>query len=160
MLTCEFDFDLPAELIAQQPIEPRDQSRLMVLDRQHGCWNHHAFRELPDLLHPGDLLVRNNSAVIPARLVGHRAKTRGKWEGLFLREVSDQNWEVLAMTRGRPLPGERVIVGNGLHLVLESKTESGSWIVRPDRDGTNPEATLVLLQKHGRSPIPPYIRRG
>jgi S-adenosylmethionine:tRNA ribosyltransferase-isomerase len=160
LLACDFDFDLPVELIAQQPIEPRDQSRLMVINRRRKCWEHHTFKDLPHLLRPGDLLVRNNSAVIPARLLGFRATTRGKWEGLFLREVFDQRWEVLATTRGRPLPGEHVIIGEGLHLVLESKNESGSWIVRPDHDGNDRETTLALLQKHGQTPLPPYIRRG
>ena len=133
-LLAEFEFDLPEELIAQHPIEPRDQSRLMVVDRRRECWEHRAFVELPELLRCGDVLVRNNSRVIPARLVGHRASTSGKWEGLFLREVSEHAWEILAMTRGRPVPGEHVIVGQGLHLVLESKTASGSWIVRPQWD--------------------------
>jgi S-adenosylmethionine:tRNA ribosyltransferase-isomerase len=160
LLACDFDFDLPAELIAQQPIEPRDQSRLMVINRERKCWEHHTFKDLPHLLCPGDLLARNNSAVIPARLLGFRVMTRGKWEGLFLREVFDQRWEVLATTRGRPLPGEHVIVGQGLDLVLESKNESGSWIVRPDHDGDDRETTLALLQKHGQVPLPPYIRRG
>jgi S-adenosylmethionine:tRNA ribosyltransferase-isomerase len=159
LLTSNFDFDLPAELIAEQPVQPRDQSRLMVINRQQGCWEHRTFTELPRLLRPGDLLVRNNSAVIPARLLGHRALTGGKWEGLFLREVPEERWEVLATTRGRPLSGEHVIVGQGLHLVLDSKNDSGSWIVRPDRNEHNPEKTLVLLQKHGQTPIPPYIRR-
>ena len=160
MLSCNFDFDLPADLIAQQPIEPRDQSRLMVINRERKCWEHHTFKDLPGLLSPGDLLVRNNSAVIPARLIGFRAKTRGKWEGLFLREVFDQRWEVLGKTRGQLYPGEHVIVGQGLHLVLESKNESGSWVVRPDHDGSDRGTALALLQKHGTVPLPPYIRRG
>jgi S-adenosylmethionine:tRNA ribosyltransferase-isomerase len=160
LLACDFDFNLPAELIAQQPMEPRDQSRLLVIYRQQQRWEHHIFSELPHLLRPGDVIVRNNSAVIPARLIGYRALTRGKWDGLFLREASDQNWEVLATTRGRPFPGEHIIVGQGLHLVLESKSASGSWIVRPDRGGSDHSTTLAMLRQHGQTPIPPYIRRG
>jgi S-adenosylmethionine:tRNA ribosyltransferase-isomerase len=160
LLACDFDFELPAELIAQQPIEPRDHSRLMVIDRRRKCWEHHTFNELPQLLHSGDLLVRNNSAVIPARLLGCRAMTKGKWEGLVLRELFDQRWEVLAKTRGRPSPGEHVIVGQGLHLVLESKTESGSWIVRPGHHGNDRQTLQALLEKHGQTPLPPYIKRG
>jgi len=132
----------------------------MVVDRQRECWQHRTFAELPDLLRSGDVLVRNNSRVVPARLVGHRAATGGKWEGLFLHEMSERTWEILATTRGRPLPGEHVIVGQGLHLVLESKNPSGSWIVRPEQNGNCDETTLVLLEKHGRTPLPPYIRRG
>jgi S-adenosylmethionine:tRNA ribosyltransferase-isomerase len=160
MFISKFNFDLPDELIAQQPIEPRDHSRLMVIDRQRGCWEHRTFNELPQLLRPGDLLVRNNSRVIPARLVGCRAVTGGRWEGLFLRELPGGNWEVLATTGGRPVPGEHVIIGQGLHLVLETKNRSGSWIVRPDRERNHHETTQTLLEEHGQTPLPPYIQRG
>jgi S-adenosylmethionine:tRNA ribosyltransferase-isomerase len=155
-----FKFDLPDELIAQRPIEPRDRSRLMVIDRQRGCWEHRTFDELPDLLCSSDLLVRNNSRVIPARLLGRRVATGGKWHGLFLRELPEGTWEVLASTRGRPVPGEQVLVGQNLNLVLESKNPSGSWIVRPDRKQNHDETTQSLLEKHGQTPLPPYIRRG
>jgi S-adenosylmethionine:tRNA ribosyltransferase-isomerase len=158
LFTSDFDFELPEELIAQQPIAPRDHSRLMVVDRAQQIWDHKTFDELPHLLHPGDLLVRNNTAVIPARLLGYRAATGGKWEGLFLHDVPDQRWEILATTRGQPLPGERVLVGQGLTLVLETKNKSGSWIVRPNRQDN--ESTLALLKKHGHTPLPPYVRRG
>jgi S-adenosylmethionine:tRNA ribosyltransferase-isomerase len=160
LLTSEFSFELPDELIAQQPIEPRDHSKLMVIHRKRGCWEHRTFAELPDLLCPGDLLVRNNSRVIPARLVGHRAATGGRWEGLFLRELPDGTWEVLASTRGRPAPGEYVIIGQGLYLVLETKNPSGSWVVRPDEKRHPNETTHALLEKHGQTSLPPYIRRG
>jgi S-adenosylmethionine:tRNA ribosyltransferase-isomerase len=160
LFTCEFEFDLPDELIAQHPIEPRDQSRLMVVNRQQECWDHRTFDELPNLLRSGDVLVRNNSRVIPARLVGHRAATGGKWEGLFLREMPNDIWEILATTRGQPVPGEHVVVGQGLHLILESRGASGSWMVRPKRDGNRNETTLALLERHGQTPLPPYIRHG
>ena len=74
-----------------------------MIDRQRACWEHRTFDELPVLLRPGDLLVRNNSRVIPARLLGHRVATGGKWEGLFLRELPNGTWEILASTRGRPV---------------------------------------------------------
>jgi S-adenosylmethionine:tRNA ribosyltransferase-isomerase len=160
LLVSNFKFDLPDELIAQQPIEPRDHSRLMVIDRRRGCWEHRTFDELPDLLCSGDLLVRNNSRVIPARLIGRRVATGGKWNGLFLRELPDETWEVLASTRGRPVPGEHVLVGGGLQLVLESKNPSGSWIVRPEGKRDPFETTQSLLERHGRTPLPPYIRCG
>ena len=158
VLTSDFDFSLPEELIAQQPIEPRDHSRLMVIDRRRGCWEHRTFDELPDLLCSGDLLVRNDSRVVPARLIGQRVATGGRWEGLFLRELPEGTWEVLASTRGRPIPGERVIIGQGLDLVLESKNPTGSWIVRPDGEQNRYETAHTLLEKYGRTPLPPYIR--
>jgi len=157
----EFDFDLPDDLIAQHPIEPRDRSRLMVVDRRRGCWEHRTFAELPELLDPRDVLVRNNTRVLPARLVGRREATGGKWEGLFLREQPDGTWEMLATTRGRPSPGEQIVVGQGLHLVLEARGAAGSWIVRPNRDVEHQEQPAVaLLERHGQTPLPPYIRRG
>ena len=121
MLAAEFDFDLPDDLIAQYPVEPREHSRLMVIHRATGRIEHHRFSELPAILDSQDILARNNSRVIPARLIGHRELTGGKWEGLFLREVGDGTWEVLASTRGRPSIGERVVVGTGLSLRLESR---------------------------------------
>jgi S-adenosylmethionine:tRNA ribosyltransferase-isomerase len=157
----EFDFELPDELIAQHPFEPRDRSRLMVVDRRRGCWEHRTFAELPELLDPRDVLVRNNTRVLPARLVGRREATGGKWEGLFLREQPGGTWEMLATTRGRPSPGEQVVVGQGLRLVLEARGAAGSWIVRPNRNAEHPEQpTVALLERHGQIPLPPYIRRG
>src|ERR1700742_4137410 len=128
------EFDLPDDLIAQHPAEPRDRSRLMVIDRRRGTWEHRVFADLPDLLDPRDVLVRNDTRVVPARLVGHREATGGRWEGLLLRELADGTWEVMSRTRGRPAIGERVVVGQGLRLALEARDESGCWIVRPLQD--------------------------
>jgi S-adenosylmethionine:tRNA ribosyltransferase-isomerase len=160
VLTSEFDFDLPDDLIAQNPIEPRDRARLMVIDRRQGIWEHRIFAELPEILRPGDILARNNTRVLPARLVGHRATTGGKWEGLFLRERPGQTWEMLATTRGRPVLGEHVIVGQDLHLVLEGRGQHGSWIVRPQQGDERNVSTTVLLERHGLTPLPRYIRHG
>lgn len=162
VLAAEFDFDLPNELIAQQPAEPREQSRLMVVERASKRIRHHRFTELPDLLDTRDLLARNNTRVIPARLCGYRAATGGAWEGLFLRELDDETWEILATTRGKPIVGEKIIVGQGLYLVLESRGEAGRWIVRPVPEIGSDSGTgaLGLLQRHGRTPLPPYIRKG
>ncbi len=162
VLAAEFDFDLPDELIAQQPAEPREQSRLMVLDRTSGRTAHHRFTELPALLDGRDILARNNTRVIPARLIGRREATGGTWEGLFLRDLGDETWEILATTRGKPVPGERVVVGRGLRLVLESRGAAGRWIVRPlPEEGCDCTAgALGLLERHGRTPLPPYIRKG
>jgi S-adenosylmethionine:tRNA ribosyltransferase-isomerase len=154
--TSTFDFVLPDELIAQHPAEPRDHSRLMVVHRRTGRWEHRVFADLPESLAPGDVLVRNNTRVLPARLLGHREATGGKWEGLFLKAWPDGRWEILATTRGRPAVGESVVVGQGLRLVLESKREAGRWIVRPESDAPSAE----LLERHGQVPLPPYIRKG
>jgi S-adenosylmethionine:tRNA ribosyltransferase-isomerase len=128
--------------------------------RSEGRIEHRVFAELPDLLAPGDLLVRNNTRVVPARLVGHREATGGKWEGLFLRVLTSGDWEVLATTRGKPVEGERVIVGRDgddtLILTLVARGEAGRWVVRPASDDTPP----ALLERFGRVPLPPYIRKG
>jgi len=162
VLAAEFDFDLPDDLIAQQPAEPRGQSRLMVLERASGRIAHHRFAELPALLDGRDILARNNTRVIPARLSGRREATGGIWEGLFLEDLGDGTWEILATTRGKPVTGEQVVVGQGLRLVLESRGEAGRWIVRPllEEGGDRAAGALDLLERHGRTPLPPYIRKG
>ena len=160
MLTSDFDFELPHDLIAQAPVEPRDQARLMVIDRQRGSWSHHVFTDLPELLLAPDVLARNNTRVIPARLRGFRAKTGGKWEGLFLRELTHRRWEILATTRGRPTLGEHVILGQNLRLVLEGRGEGGSWIVRAEQNVVTDESSYALLEQYGQIPLPPYIRHG
>lgn len=154
--TRDFDFELPAEQIAQHPVEPRDRSRLLVLRVGSGSWEHRVFADLPDLLDPGDVLVRNNSRVVPARLIGVREATGGRWEGLFLRDRPDGSWEILATTRGRPRVGEHVRVGDGLVLTLIERGEAGRWVVRPE----SVEPAFALLERHGAIPLPPYIRKG
>src|SRR5712692_8287289 len=101
MLAAFFDYHLPPELIAQAPLAERDQSRLLVVRRAMQAIEHRIFAELPDLLNPGDLLVLNDTRVVPARLVGRRARTGGRWEGLVLRELSDGSWEILSKSRGK-----------------------------------------------------------
>src|SRR5262245_38972212 len=153
----EFDYDLPAHLIAQEPCPQRDQARLLVLRRGDGTIAHHVFADLPDLLDPGDLLVLNDTRVLPARLLGRRVRTGGKWEGLFLRALPDGAWEMLCQTRGRLVPGETVRVEPGpLELELVEKTAGGHWLARPATPGAPPE----LLERHGHVPLPPYIRKG
>jgi S-adenosylmethionine:tRNA ribosyltransferase-isomerase len=154
--TSAFDFQLPDNLIAQHAAEPRDRSRLMVVRRASKTWEHRVFADLPGLLDPGDVLVRNNTKVIPARLVGLREGTGGRWEGLYLRTLPDGSWEILAKTRGRPAVGERVVVGSGLALTLEARLGEGRWAVRPDSE----EPVVRLLEAHGLVPLPPYIRKG
>lgn len=151
------EYDLPEELIAQQPMEPRDQSRLLVVERSGDRLEHRRFADLPDLLNPGDLLILNDTRVVPARLLGRRQRTGGKWEGLFLRSLADGSWEMLCQTGGRPNPGEVVVVEPGsLELVLEAKGEGGRWRVRPRAAGDAP----AILERHGHLPLPPYIRDG
>jgi S-adenosylmethionine:tRNA ribosyltransferase-isomerase len=162
----EIDFDLPVDRIAQHPLPQRDQSRLLVLHRADGTTAHHHFNELPHFLTANDLLVFNDTRVIPARLVGRRARTEGKWEGLFIRTREDATWELMFQTRGRLIVGETLIVDPpdggskdeaGLRMVLVGKTPEGRWLGRP----TSREASVVAtLAQYGRVPIPPYIRKG
>jgi S-adenosylmethionine:tRNA ribosyltransferase-isomerase len=136
----------------------------MVVDRRAGTIAHHRFADLPGLLSPGDVLVRNDSRVIPARLIGRRAATGGRWEGLFLHDRDDGTWEVLGRTRGRLTSGEVVEIGTEpeLPLALEGRGPGGSWIVRPrpERPEDVGATTLELLERYGLTPLPPYIRHG
>src|SRR5947209_18932911 len=123
-----FDYDLPPHLIAQHPAPERDQARLLVLRRGAGVVGHRVFADLPELLAPGDLLVLNDTRVVPARLLGRRAATGGKWEGLFLRPLADGSWEILCQTRGRLQPGERIAIDPGpLVLELLERLPEGRW---------------------------------
>lgn len=156
-----FDFHLPPELIAQEPLEPRDRSRLLVVRRAPAALEHRHVFDLPDLLAAGDLLILNDTRVLHARLVGRRAKTGGKWEGLFLRTFPGGDWEMLCQTGGRPTPGEIIAIDPGpapplLELVLVEKGDEGRWRVRPRMDG----APAEILERHGHVPLPPYIRHG
>jgi S-adenosylmethionine:tRNA ribosyltransferase-isomerase len=134
----------------------------MVVRRASGAIEHRVFAELPGLLVAGDVLVRNNTRVVAARLVGRREATGGRWEGLFLRELTGEGgqrlWETLATTRGKPSEGESVVVGekDGLRLTLVSRGEGGRWVVRPEAEG----AAAGLLERYGSVPLPPYIRKG
>jgi len=157
MAAFPFDYTLPPNLIAQQPAEPRDHARLFVARRRDRSITHHRFVELPNLLAPGDLLVLNDTRVVPARLLGKRAATGGRWEGLFLRQFPDATWEMLCQTRGRLQPGERILVEPGsLVLQLLATLPGGRWHVRPLAEG----GTIELLEKYGQIPLPPYIRKG
>lgn len=152
-----FDYDLPAHLIAQEPCAERDQARLLVLNRAGAALTHHVFQDLPELLKPGDLLILNDTKVVPARLLGRRMRTDGKWEGLFLRQLPDGLWELLCQTRGRLAPGETLLVEPGpLELRLVGRSALGHWLAQPNPAG----AALDLLQANGRVPLPPYIRKG
>ncbi len=151
------DFELPPELIAQEPCSSREQSRLLVVCRAHQSVAHRRFTDLPELLRQADLLVLNDTRVLPARVLGRRAQTGGKWEGLFLRETAEGFWEMLCQTRGRLRDGETILVDPGpLELVLLRRTEGGRWLAQP----SEPVNAPTLLQRHGHVPLPPYIRGG
>lgn len=151
-----FDYDLPDRLIAQEPAARRDEARLLVVRRGPGELEHRVFRDLPDLLRPGDLLVLNDTKVLPARLLGRREKTGGGWEGLFLREHPDGMWELMTKTRGHPISGEVFATDSGLRLTLEGRSPDHHWLMRPEQQGSPAD----LLAVHGHTPLPPYIRRG
>jgi S-adenosylmethionine:tRNA ribosyltransferase-isomerase len=151
------DYELPPHLMAQEPVAERDRARLLVLNRSMDTLTHRVVADLPDLLRPGDLLILNDTRVLPARLLGRRVPTGGKWEGLFLREESAGTWEMLCRSGGRLRPGDRIDVEPGpLELTLVEQLPTGHWLVRPMADETPPE----LLERHGHVPLPPYIRKG
>lgn len=156
-MNAPFDYTLPPELIAQEPVEPRDRARLLVVNRKSSGFDHRHVADLSALLNPGDLLVLNDTRVLHARLIGRRKKTGGRWEGLFLRTLPDGSWEMMCQTRGRPQAGEAVVVDEDrLELILEGRGEEGRWRVRPLAMG-DPAA---ILERHGQVPLPPYIRHG
>ncbi len=159
--TDHYDFDLPKELIAQFPLPNREDARLLHISRAKGALEHHHVRDLDELLRPGDCLVLNNTKVIPAKLVGKRTGTGGRWEGLFLKSDAAGNWKMLCKTRGRMEPGETVTVRDrdGVErseLTLVARLDDGAWVMRPAMDGTAEE----ILQQIGRVPLPNYIRGG
>jgi S-adenosylmethionine:tRNA ribosyltransferase-isomerase len=156
-----FDYHLPPELIAQEPCAERDKSRLLVVRRATQSIEHRIFEDLPELLNPGDLLVLNDTRVVPARLVGKRVSTSGRWEGLFLRELPDRTWEILSKSRGKLIHREEIQVEPGpLRLSLLEKQSDGHWIVRPQIGNNKDLSSFELLQQHGQVPLPPYIRKG
>ncbi len=160
----DYNYELPRQLIAQHPPAQRTDARLLVVQRADQSIQHYHIRDLPGLLRQGDLLVINDTRVIPARLVGYRNRTGGRWEGLFLSADSQGNWRILAKSRSKLSPGEDVILVNQRqqdagHVRMLFQQDDGSWIVRPDPGGDAPADTLSFLDRVGRVPLPPYIRR-
>lgn len=156
MKRSEFYFELPEELIAQEPLEDRASSRLMILDRRTGEIKHDIFKNITKYLKEGDCLVLNDTKVIPARLIGQREDSGGKVELLLLRRTSMNEWEVLVKPGKRAKVGKRVVFGNG-ELVAEiiDITEAGGRIVRFYYDGVFEE----VLDRLGEMPVPPYIKK-
>jgi S-adenosylmethionine:tRNA ribosyltransferase-isomerase len=150
----ELQFELPDELIAQRPAQPRDASRLLVLERATGSIQHRTFRDIRQYLEPDDCLVLNDTRVIPARFFCRRA-TGGKVEALYLHQLGNL-WRVLLKPASRLRVGERLACPNGdCKLLLCERHERGEWDVRPEP----PIEPLDLLQRIGQTPLPPYIHR-
>ena len=157
MLTRELDYDLPPDRIAIRPAEPRDHSRLMVVHRASGQVEHRRFFELPEYLRAGDLIIVNDTRVIPARLE-LRKSTGALVPGLFLAEKEIGRWEVMLKTRGRVKPGDELVGGqNDYRFLLESRVvgEKGIWMARV----TPPDPAPVVLSVIGGVPLPPYIEK-
>ena len=169
--TQNYDFQLPKELIAQEPLENREDARLLIVDRQTETITHSHVRDLARFLQDGDCLVLNDTRVIPAQLVGKRALTNGRWQGLVV-DSDDRHWKMLAKTRGKIQPGECVILHDRdgkprCELELVAKTEDSFWIGRPKCSAEDTsDAELVgkspseILKAVGRVPLPHYIREG
>lgn len=150
----DFSFELPQELIAQDPLKDRSSSRLLVLDKETGEVSHHVFRDIIDYLNPGDCLVINDTKVIPARLIGSKVGTDAKIEILLLKRKSDQVWETLVKPGKKAKPGAKISFGEGL-LVGEviDIVEEGNRLVKFSYEGIFEE----ILDRLGQMPLPPYI---
>lgn len=154
MKTADFDYDLPQELIAQDPLEQRDSSRLLILDKETGERTHKIFHDIIDYLHEGDCLVINNTKVIPARLIGEREGTGGKVEVLLLKRRSDNVWETLVKPGKKARPGMRLSFGGGLlHAEVQEVVDEGNRLIRFEYEGIFEE----ILDQLGQMPLPPYI---
>lgn len=151
----DFDFYLPEELIAQHPLEKRDQSRLMVIHRKENCIEHKEFKDVIEYLKPGDCLVLNNTRVLPARLIGEKKETGGKIEFLLLKRLSEKSWETLVKPgKKATLGSEFIFGGGGLTAKVLDIGEEGSRIVEFKYEGVFEE----VLDRLGQMPLPPYIK--
>lgn len=153
MNVADFDYDLPEDLIAQTPIEPRDHSKLMIVDPISKSITHHQFYDIVDYINPSDVLVVNQSRVIPARLHGARKDTQSKVELLLLRPLTDTNWEVLVKPGKRCKIGAKLVFGDKLEATVISNTKVGGRIIEFHFEG-NFDSILEAL---GETPLPPYI---
>lgn len=176
-LLSAWQFELPTELIADRPAARRDDARLLVVDRRQQQIRHSSVRELPQLLAAGDLLVFNNTKVLPARLFGFRTATGGRWEGLYIEQTPDGDWVLMCETRGRLQPGETITVVPAakwaeqqaqpavtpgstccsmvLTLQLVARGSDGTWTARPE----SRRSPAALLDDFGSLPLPPYMKR-
>ncbi|MEM9643447.1 MAG: tRNA preQ1(34) S-adenosylmethionine ribosyltransferase-isomerase QueA [Planctomycetota bacterium] len=167
----QYDYELPRELIAQEPLPVRSDARLMIVDRKSGAIQHSHVRDLREWLQAEDTLVLNNSRVIPAKMVGYRTKTEGRWQGLFLRSDPESGvWEILTKTRGTLNVGETITLQDregrdGMMLEVVARTDGGHLLVLPrmptllaDQEPFGEPGEW--LDRYGRVPLPPYIRDG
>ena len=156
MLLSEFEFELPEELIAQSPLERRDASKMLVLDRSKNVWEDCQFSQLPGLLKRGDVLVVNNTRVFPARLIGHRVPSGGKAEIFLVKQLEENRWEALVKPGKRLKVGAKVgFEGSDLVAIIGEATEEGRRNVSFESNGD----FLTALNAVGQTPLPPYIKR-
>lgn len=154
MLLADFDYNLPEELIAQMPVEPRDHSRLLVLDKAANSLTHRHFYDLKDYLVPGDTLIFNDTRVIPARLIGRKAETGGRIEVFLLTRINGDEWETLVKPGKKAQVGTVIEFGDELRCEVISHTDFGGRIVRFKYEGIFEE----ILDRLGETPLPPYIK--
>jgi S-adenosylmethionine:tRNA ribosyltransferase-isomerase len=159
--TDQYDYELPQDLIAQHPLVMRSDARLLVVNRASESFEHAHVRDLPEFLHAGDGMVLNDSRVIPAKLIGIRTNTGGRWQGLYLGSDRQGVWRILGSTRGKLQIGETLTLldrnarpHTKLHLL--ARLPEGGWAARPGSDSS----VIELLEQIGRVPLPHYIREG
>lgn len=156
MQTKDFDYHLPPELIAQQPAAERTQARLMLVNRSTGALSHHRAADLPSLLQPGDLVVLNDTRVIPARVFGRKQKTGGKVETLFIEERGKNLWEAFWHSSGRPKAGDVLLLANGkIKAQVSAVGADGRVVLEILCNGDFQK----ILEEEGLPPLPPYIKR-
>lgn len=156
MLISEFNYELPQELIAQEPLANRTDSRMLVVNRPEQNWHDSQFQNFPEFVNPGDVVVLNNTKVFPARLVGNRQNLSGKIELFLVREFADKTWETLARPARRLVEGTNLVFGGGkLKAKVLQKQADGRLIVAFEADGDFAE----VLETVGQTPLPPYIHR-
>ncbi|MBC3805454.1 tRNA preQ1(34) S-adenosylmethionine ribosyltransferase-isomerase QueA [Acetobacterium fimetarium] len=149
----DFYYDLPEELIAQHPLKKRDESRLMVINRKKNTIEDRRFFDVTEYLRPGDLLVMNNTKVIPGRIYGHREDTGGKVEILLLRHLSDKDWEIMVKPGKRAKVGARIVFSPELKGVITGTTQGGLRVISFEYTGIFKE----IVNEIGLMPVPPYI---
>ncbi len=155
MLISEFDYELPDELIAQTPLERRETSRMMIVNRAEQTFTDQKFQNFPDFLQHGDVVVLNNTRVFPARLIGNRENLTGKVELFLVRAIENKTWETLARPARRLQTGTKLVFGDKLRARVLEKQPDGRIVVEFESDGDFDE----ILEEVGQTPLPPYIQR-